>query len=45
MQARIIDQLEKRLLKPKSFFQKVLAGLRDIVIMVGGIIVGRGLAF
>lgn len=41
LQMAIIDSLEKKLLKPKSFFQKVLATLRDLTLIVVGLTVGR----
>lgn len=42
LQSKMLDTLEKRLLKPKSFFQKMLATLKDIALVVAGIALGRG---
>lgn len=43
IQNSIIEQLEKRLLKPRTFFQKFLQGLKETLLIVGGIVIGRGL--
>lgn len=44
-QAEIIERLEKMLKKPKSLFDKILRTLERVVLVVGGIVIGRGLAF
>lgn len=43
MQFSIIEQLEKRLLKPKSFLDKFLKAVKDIVVFAAGVVIGRGL--
>lgn len=42
MQFDIIEKLEKRLMKPRSFFQKFLQGLKEVALIVVGVAVGRG---
>lgn len=42
-QSQIIDKLEKKLLKPKSFFQKFLQAVKETLLILGGIALGRGL--
>lgn len=41
MQMTIIEQLEKKLTKPKSFLDKVLKVLKEVALIVGGILIGR----
>lgn len=42
-QAKIIDKLEKYINKPKGFWQKLAQTLKEIAILAGGILIGRGL--
>lgn len=43
LQQKIILDLEKRLAKPKSAFSKFLTTLKEIGLILAGVIVGRGL--
>lgn len=43
MQKGIIDDLEKRLMKPKSAWQKFVAILKNAAILLAGITLGRGI--
>jgi hypothetical protein len=43
LQQQLMDRLEKRLLKPKSAFSKVLKVLKEIALVAAGIAIGRGL--
>jgi hypothetical protein len=44
LQSKLIDRLEKRLLKPKNFFEKFLDGVKEILKAVTFIAIGRGLS-
>lgn len=39
----LVEKLEQKLLKPKSFFQKFLQAVKETLLLVGGIVIGRGL--
>lgn len=43
LQQKIILNLEKQLSKPKSAFQKFLKGLKEVLLIVTGVLIGRGL--
>lgn len=43
IQNNLIEMLEKRLLKPKSMFDKFMDILKTVTILVGGIVIGHGL--
>lgn len=43
IQSKIIDILEKRLLKPRSFLEKTLKALKEFALVTAGVILGRGL--
>lgn len=44
-QFEVIEKLEKQLKKPKSLFDKILRTLERVALIVGGIVIGRGLTF
>ena len=45
MQQRIIEKLETALNKPKSSFSKFLKVLKEVSLVIGGILIGRGASF
>lgn len=42
LQSKIIDSLEKRLLKPKSALEKFLKGIKEALLVIAGVALGRG---
>lgn len=43
LQTQLIDKLQAQLLKPKSPFEKFLKGIKETLILVAGVALGRGL--